>query len=61
MEGADAIRVICKEYVDIFKLPGDKLTVTNAAVHSIPTPSIPEGRAITLKKLQVRRGSEGRS
>ena len=49
MEGADAIRVICKEYVDIFKLPGDKLTVTNAAVHSIPTPSIPEGRAITLK------------
>jgi hypothetical protein len=41
-EGAEAIRVICKEYVDIFKLPGDKLTVTNAAVHSIPTPSIPE-------------------
>jgi hypothetical protein len=24
MEGADAVRAICKEYSDIFKLPGDK-------------------------------------
>ena len=52
-EGADTIRTICKEYVDIFKLPGDKLTVTNAAVHSIPTTSKPEGRAITLNNYRL--------
>lgn len=48
-EGAEAIRAICKEYIDIFKLPGDKLTITSATTHSIPTPSVPEGRVITLK------------
>lgn len=50
-EGANDIRKICEEYMDIFKLPGDSLTATNATEHSIPTPSIPKGRAITLKKL----------
>ena len=49
-EGADTIRTICRD-IDIFKLPGDKLTATSAAVHCIPTPGIHEGRAITLKKL----------
>jgi hypothetical protein len=29
-EGANEIRKICEEYVDIFKLPGDALTATNA-------------------------------
>ncbi|KAJ4425612.1 hypothetical protein ANN_27808 [Periplaneta americana] len=52
-EGAEEIRSICKEYVDIFKLPGDKLTSTTAAMHSIPTPSIPRGRAITLKNYRL--------
>jgi hypothetical protein len=33
----------------IFKLPGDTLTTTTAAEHSSPTPSIPKGRAITLR------------
>jgi hypothetical protein len=53
VEGADEIRVICKEYADIFKLPGDKVTATSAVVHSIPTPSVPKGRAITLKNYRL--------
>ncbi|PNF31840.1 hypothetical protein B7P43_G08901 [Cryptotermes secundus] len=52
-EGAETIRAICKEYVDIFKLPGDKLTAVSATAHSIPTPSVPEGRAITLKNYRL--------
>jgi hypothetical protein len=48
-KGAEDIRKICQEYIEIFRLPGDKLTATTAAQHSIPTPSIPEGRCITLK------------
>jgi hypothetical protein len=53
IEGADDIRNICEEYVDIFKLPGDSLTATTAAEHTIPTPSIPKGRAITLKNYRL--------
>ncbi|PNF38366.1 hypothetical protein B7P43_G08976, partial [Cryptotermes secundus] len=52
-EGASDIRKICEEYVDIFKLPGDSLTATSAAEHTIPTPSIPKGRAITLKNYRL--------
>jgi hypothetical protein len=52
-EGADAIRALCKEFVDIFKLPGDKLTTTSAAEHHIITPAVPEGRAITLKNYRL--------
>jgi hypothetical protein len=48
-EGASEIRRICKEYVDIFKLPGDPLTATTATEHVRPTFSVPKGRAITLK------------
>jgi hypothetical protein len=53
VEGADEVRALCREYHDVFKLPGDKLTVTSAAMHSICTPSIPEGRAITLKNYRL--------
>jgi hypothetical protein len=53
VEGADDIRRICEEYVDVFKLPGDSLTATTAAEHSIPTPTIPKGRAITLKNYRL--------
>jgi hypothetical protein len=53
VEGADAIRSICAEYADVFKLPGDKLTATNAAMHSILTPGVSEGRAITLKNYRL--------
>jgi hypothetical protein len=52
-EGADEISEICKEFVDIFKLPGDSLTVTTATEHSIPTPSIPKGRPITLRNYRL--------
>ncbi|KAJ8870412.1 hypothetical protein PR048_029434 [Dryococelus australis] len=31
------IRSLCREYVDIFHLPGDKLTCTTEIEHSIPT------------------------
>jgi hypothetical protein len=48
LEGASDIKRICEEYVDIFKLPGDSLTATTATEHTIPTPTIPRGRAITL-------------
>jgi hypothetical protein len=53
IEGTDEIRKICEEYVDIFKLPGDSLTATTAAEHTIPTPTIPKGRAITLKNYRL--------
>jgi hypothetical protein len=53
VEGADEVKAICKEYNDIFKLQGDKLNVTSAATHSICTPSVPEGRAITLKNYRL--------
>jgi hypothetical protein len=46
-EGEQDIRQICTEYMDVFKLPGDKLTATSAIKHHIPTPSIPAHRAIT--------------
>jgi hypothetical protein len=53
VEGAEAIRSICIQYSDVFKLPGDKLTATDAAVHSIPTPGVSEGRPITLKNYRL--------
>jgi hypothetical protein len=52
-EGANDIRKICEEYVDIFKLPGDSLNATTATEHSIPTPSIPKGRAMTLRNYRL--------
>jgi hypothetical protein len=41
------------EYADIFKLPGNSLTVTTVVEHTIPTPTIPKGRAITLKNYTL--------
>ncbi|KDR12827.1 Retrovirus-related Pol polyprotein from transposon 412 [Zootermopsis nevadensis] len=52
-DGAEKIKQICTEFIDIFKLPGDKLTATTAAENSIPTPPIPQGRAITLKNYRL--------
>jgi ribosomal protein S2 len=48
IEGADDIRKICEEYIDIFKLPGDSQTATTATEHAIPTPNIPKGRALAF-------------
>jgi hypothetical protein len=58
-EGANDIRRICTEYVDVFKLPGDSLTATTATKHSIPTPSIPKGRAITLRNYRLPESQRG--
>jgi len=52
-EGEQEIRQICTEYVDVFKLPGDKLTATSAIEHYIPTPTIPANRAITLRNYRI--------
>jgi hypothetical protein len=59
-EGADEIKKICEEYIDIFKLPGDSLTATTAAEHTIPTPNIPKGRAITLRNIDYRKHNKKR-
>jgi hypothetical protein len=39
-------RQICTAYIDVFKLPGDKLTATSAVKHYIPTPAIPANRQL---------------
>ena len=52
-EGVEEIRQICNEYMDVFKLPGDRLTFTSAIQHYIPTPSIPNNRAITLRNYRI--------
>ena len=44
---------LCLKYSDIFRLEGEKLTYTLAAKHYIPTPNIPQGRAITLKNYRI--------
>ena len=52
-EGEEEIRQICNEYMDVFKLPGDKLTSTSAIQHHIPTPLIPANRALTLRNYRL--------
>jgi len=39
--------------MDVFKLPGDKLTVTSAFKHYVPTPLIPANRALTLQNYRI--------
>jgi len=39
--------------MDVFKLPGDKLTAMSAITHYIPTPSIPATRALTLRNYRI--------
>jgi hypothetical protein len=39
-EGEAEIRQICAEFIEVFKLRGDKLTATSAIKHYIPTPKI---------------------
>ena len=52
-EGENQIRNLCIEFLDIFRLPGDKLTSTKSAVHYNPTPSIPKGRTVTLNNHRL--------
>jgi hypothetical protein len=52
-EGEGKIRQICAEYMDGFKLPGDKLTATSAIKHYIATPTILANRSITLRNYRI--------
>ena len=52
-DGEEEIRHICAEYMDVFKLPRDKLTSTSAIKHYIPTPTIPANRALTLWNYRI--------
>jgi hypothetical protein len=52
-EGEEDIRRIRNEYMDLFKLLGDKLTATSDIKHHIPTPSITTNRAITLRNYRI--------
>ena len=52
-EGEIEIRQICAEYMEVFKLPGDKLTATSAIEHYISTPTIPTNRAFTLRYYRI--------
>lgn len=44
---------ICEEYNDVFYLPGDRLTATTAAEHTIPTPTIDQTRGINTKPYRI--------
>ena len=52
-EGGHEIRQICANYMDVFKLPGNKLSSTSAIKHYIPTPTVPVNRAITLRNYRI--------
>jgi hypothetical protein len=52
-EGEDEISHICAEYMNVFKLPGYKLTSTPTIKHYIPTPSAPANRALTLRNYRI--------
>ena len=42
-----------EEYMDVFHLPGDKLTFTTAAEHTILTPTIDPTRGINTKPYRI--------
>jgi len=52
-ESEEEIRQICAEYMDVFKLPGDRLTATSAITHYIPTPSIPANTVLTSRNYRI--------
>jgi hypothetical protein len=52
-EGEQEIRQICAKYVDVFRLPIDKLTATSAIKHYIPTLTVPANRSITLRNYRI--------
>jgi hypothetical protein len=49
----EVIRQICAEYMDVFKLPGDKLAARSGIKHYIPTPSVSTNRALTLRNYRI--------
>jgi len=52
-EGEHEIRQICADYMDVFKLPKDKLSSTSAFKHYIPILSISANRSITLRNYRI--------
>ena len=52
-EGGHEIRQICANCMDVFKIPGDKLSSTSAIKHYIRTPTIPVNGAITLRNYRI--------
>jgi hypothetical protein len=47
-----AIMNICEYYNDIFKLPGDGITMTTAKEHAIPTPGLDPCRGIQVEIIR---------
>jgi hypothetical protein len=52
-EGEESIKERCEEYVDIFKLQGDKLTATTAATHPIPHSSLHKRSSNHIKNYRL--------
>jgi hypothetical protein len=50
---------ICEDYSDIFHLPGDRLSVTTAAEHAVPTPGIDPCRGIVSKNYRLPEALKG--
>jgi hypothetical protein len=50
---------ICEEYSDIFHLPGDKLTITTAMEHAIPTPGVSTYRGIASRNYRIPEALKG--
>ena len=44
---------ICEEYNDVFYLPGNKLTFSATAEHSIPPPTIDPMQGINTKPYRI--------
>jgi len=52
-EGEQEIRQICAKYVDVFRLPIDKLIAASAIKHYVPTLTVPANRSITLRNYRI--------
>jgi hypothetical protein len=48
-----AIMHICEYYIDILKLPGDKLTTVTTTEHAIPTPGVDPRRGTVSSNYQI--------
>jgi hypothetical protein len=59
-EGEQEIRRICAEYVDVFKLPGDKLTATSVIEHYIPTTTIQSTGQLLCEIIECRNTTKQR-
>jgi hypothetical protein len=60
-EDANRLAKLREEYNDVFHLPGDKLTFTTAAEHTIPTPTIDPTRGINTNLIGFLKFTEKKS